>query len=76
MTDTFMLIADRRICLADHFSSLTEAQWATPSLCAGWRTREVLAHLVMPFEMSTPAFLWQLARKKGFTSTGVVCDLR
>jgi len=31
---------------ADMFAGLTEQQWRTPSLCAGWTVREVAAHLV------------------------------
>lgn len=35
--------------LADLLEGLTPAQWDTASLCAGWRVREVAAHLTMPF---------------------------
>jgi uncharacterized protein (TIGR03083 family) len=35
--------------LADLFADLTPEQWDLPSLCDGWRVREVLAHLTMPF---------------------------
>jgi uncharacterized protein (TIGR03083 family) len=35
--------------LADLFADLTPQQWDTPSLCAGWRVRDVLAHMTMPF---------------------------
>jgi uncharacterized protein (TIGR03083 family) len=33
--------------LADLLESLSDAQWDTPSLCAGWRVREVAAHLTL-----------------------------
>jgi uncharacterized protein (TIGR03083 family) len=36
---------------------LTEQQWRTASLCAGWTVRDVAAHLLMPFELGVPAFL-------------------
>lgn len=29
--------------------SLHRDQWAAPSLCAGWRVREVVAHMTMPY---------------------------
>jgi uncharacterized protein (TIGR03083 family) len=32
--------------LADRLSELEPAQWDAPSLCAGWRIRDVLAHVV------------------------------
>jgi uncharacterized protein (TIGR03083 family) len=35
--------------LATLFSGLSPEQWDTPSLCAGWRVREVVAHITMPF---------------------------
>ena len=35
--------------LASLFSDLSPEQWDTPSLCEGWRVREVVAHITMPF---------------------------
>ena len=35
--------------LAALFRDLSAEQWDTPSLCEGWRVREVVAHLTMPF---------------------------
>ncbi|WP_102141858.1 maleylpyruvate isomerase family mycothiol-dependent enzyme [Mycobacterium hubeiense] len=37
--------AERRALIAD-LERLDDAQWATPSLCDGWRVRDVVAHLV------------------------------
>lgn len=36
---------------------LSESQWAHPSLCPGWNVRDVVAHLMMPFELGVPALL-------------------
>lgn len=33
--------------LADLFERLTPAQWEQPSLCTGWRVRDVAAHLTL-----------------------------
>ena len=33
--------------LADLLDAVSDARWDTPSLCAGWRVREVIAHLTM-----------------------------
>jgi uncharacterized protein (TIGR03083 family) len=46
------LARDEREDLAGLLSGLTPEQWAHPSLCAGWRVREVAAHVVSFEEMS------------------------
>jgi uncharacterized protein (TIGR03083 family) len=61
----FPLIAAERRRLADLASTWSPEQWDTPALPDGWRVREVLAHLTMPFEVSTPALLVGLARHRG-----------
>ena len=38
-----------RARLVSLLADLTPEQWDTPSLCAGWRVREVVAHITMPF---------------------------
>ena len=63
--DLFARTAANRCLAADLFSSLTDGQWATPSLCAGWTVRDLAGHLLMPLEMSFGAFLLQLARERG-----------
>lgn len=35
--------------LATLFGDLSPEQWDIPSLCKGWRVREVVAHITMPF---------------------------
>jgi uncharacterized protein (TIGR03083 family) len=41
--------------------------WDAPTLCAGWRTREVVAHLTMPFRLSGGQFaLGMLAARGNF----------
>lgn len=39
--------------------------WDSPSLCAGWRVREVVAHLTMPGRYSSARFLRELVRSGG-----------
>ena len=36
-----------RTSLADLLDDLTEEEWAHPSLCTGWRVRDVAAHLTL-----------------------------
>jgi uncharacterized protein (TIGR03083 family) len=40
---------------------LSPEQWEAPSLCAGWRVREVAAHMSMPFRTRPLAFFAGLA---------------
>lgn len=44
-SETWSLIHGERAALAADLAHLTDAQWSTPSLCAGLTVREVLAHL-------------------------------
>jgi uncharacterized protein (TIGR03083 family) len=48
--------------LADLLDSSGDAQWDTPSLCAGWRVREVVAHMTMPARYPEDRFLAELRR--------------
>jgi uncharacterized protein (TIGR03083 family) len=46
--------------LADVLESLPDGAWDTPSLCAGWRVREVVAHVTMPARYDQAAFFAEL----------------
>lgn len=45
--DVWQTIDQERLSLADLLDGLTPEEWETPSLCAGWRVREVAAHLTL-----------------------------
>jgi uncharacterized protein (TIGR03083 family) len=55
--DLFTSIATERRALVHALRTVDDAAWDTPSLCAGWRARDVLAHLTMPFAVRTPQFV-------------------
>ncbi|MFH8336722.1 maleylpyruvate isomerase family mycothiol-dependent enzyme [Streptomyces sp. AM6-12] len=59
-----MIAAERRD-LATFFEELSPAQWDAPSLCAGWRVREVVAHMSMGFRYPTAKVLLELPRARG-----------
>jgi uncharacterized protein (TIGR03083 family) len=59
-----MIAAERRE-LAAMLDSLTPAQWDAPSLCGGWRVREVAAHLSLGFRSPLPAMLLHLLKAGG-----------
>jgi uncharacterized protein (TIGR03083 family) len=52
--DIFEEIADERRAVAEQLAALTPQQQATKSLCHAWSVHDVLAHLIMPLEVSTP----------------------
>ena len=45
--EVWRTIDQQRGDLADLFGTFTEADWETPSLCTGWRVRDVAAHLTL-----------------------------
>ena len=53
-------IAEEYLALADLLASSPVEVWDAPSLCEGWRTREVVAHVTMPARYSTPEFMAEL----------------
>ncbi|MEU3164767.1 maleylpyruvate isomerase family mycothiol-dependent enzyme [Streptosporangium sp. NPDC006930] len=58
-------IAAERRDLADVLTGLPERRWDEPTLCAGWRVREVVAHMTMPFYYSTARFMIGMLRARG-----------
>jgi uncharacterized protein (TIGR03083 family) len=62
MTDTELQphVAATYVALADVLDALPAARWDAPSLCDGWRVREVVAHLTMPARYSDDAFMAEL----------------
>jgi uncharacterized protein (TIGR03083 family) len=59
-----MITAERR-AFGDVLGSLAGSDWDAPSLCSGWRVREVVAHMTMPFRYPAPRFLAELVRSRG-----------
>ena len=51
--------------LADLLTGLPPVSWDQPSLCDGWRVREVAAHLTMPSRCSMPRLALELVRSRG-----------
>ncbi len=62
-------LADEYRALADLLESSTAAVWDAPSLCEGWRTREVVAHVTMPARYAGPEFMKELERAGGDFTT-------
>lgn len=45
--ESWRVIAGQRLALADLLEGLSAAEWERPSLCAGWRIRDVAAHIAL-----------------------------
>lgn len=59
------MIAAQRAELAEVLAGLPAPSWDEPTLCAGWRVREVVAHITMPFRFSGRRFALELAKSRG-----------
>ena len=59
------IIAAQRGELAEALTGLPASGWDEPTLCAGWRVREVVAHVTMPFRYRGPRFMFELAKSRG-----------
>ena len=59
------MIAAQRAELAEVLAGLPGPSWDEPTLCAGWRVREVVAHITMPFRYSRGRFALELAKSRG-----------
>jgi uncharacterized protein (TIGR03083 family) len=67
LTDTEYraMIAEERAEFAAVLADLPATQWDAPTLCDGWRVREVVAHMTMPFRMTAPRFALGMLRARG-----------
>jgi uncharacterized protein (TIGR03083 family) len=65
MDDIRDMIAAQRGELAQVLAGLPAASWDAPTLCDGWRVREVVAHITMPFRYSGRRFMLELAKSRG-----------
>jgi uncharacterized protein (TIGR03083 family) len=63
-TDTHLqpVVAAEFVSLADLLAAASDAQWDTPSLCEGWRVREVIAHMTMAARYTEAEFMAELHR--------------
>ena len=58
-------VVAERAELVDLLAALPADRWDAPTLCDGWRVREVVAHTTMPFRTSLARTLVKLARASG-----------
>lgn len=58
-------VATERRSLAEMLAQLSDAQWDHPTLCADWRVRDVVAHILLTSRARLGWLLWQLVRARG-----------
>ncbi|GAB3506655.1 maleylpyruvate isomerase family mycothiol-dependent enzyme [Amycolatopsis cihanbeyliensis] len=77
MTGIREIIAAERAELVEILAELSEQRWDTPTLCAGWRVREVVAHITMAYRYSGRRFLGEMLKSGGnFTKMSDRCARR
>ncbi|MFS8097307.1 maleylpyruvate isomerase family mycothiol-dependent enzyme [Lentzea alba] len=58
-------VAAERRDQAELLAELTEEQWNAPSLCEGWRVKEVIAHTTLPFRSSGGRVILEILKSAG-----------
>ncbi|MBX7455421.1 maleylpyruvate isomerase family mycothiol-dependent enzyme [Mycolicibacterium sp. 3033] len=56
---------EERRSFAELLAGLDDEQWNAPSLCAGWRVRDVAIHIVGYLDRSRAGFFLEMARHRG-----------
>ena len=67
MTDFRALHDAENTDFSEFLHSLDVGDWERPSLCAGWRVRDVVGHILYGQELKLWTLPWKLARF-GFSS--------
>jgi len=62
--DMWSAIADERRRLADDLETLSPAQWQMPTVCDLWDVKTTATHVVLPFVMSKPVFIFTALKNK------------
>lgn len=58
-------IAAERRALAAALAALPAERWDEPTLCEGWRVRELVAHMTTPYRYSARQIVFGLVRARG-----------
>ena len=70
--EMFRAISAQRVRLIDQLEGFTAEDWDTPSLCAGWKVRDVVGHLVpKPKHTKDASHMNDFHRSFGFVRVGL-----
>lgn len=64
------LVKDELGDFSQFLHSLDEDQWDGPTLCEGWRARDVVGHMCVGYQMKLTTFPVLLAKNKGNVARG------
>jgi uncharacterized protein (TIGR03083 family) len=64
--ELYAAITAQRYRLADALDGLSDDEWNAASLCAGWRVRDVVGHLLSILEIPLGRFLLNVVKARGF----------
>jgi uncharacterized protein (TIGR03083 family) len=73
--EVWQAIDEQRSSLADLLDDLSPAEWETPSLCDGWRVRDVAAHLTLAHTGVLQGLVW-FARARGNFNRAILTSAR
>jgi uncharacterized protein (TIGR03083 family) len=65
------MIAAERLALADLLEGLSDDQWETPSLCAGWTVHDAAAHITLQV-LRSPSVMAKSFVASGFRIPGTI----
>ena len=64
--ESWQVVVEQRLAIAELLAGLSEAEWEQPSLCAGWRVRDVAAHVTLiPIPPTPGSLLVDFAKARG-----------
>ena len=64
--ESWQVVVEQRLAIAELLAGLSEADWEQPSLCAGWRVRDVAAHVTLiPIAPSPGSLLVDFVKARG-----------
>ena len=64
--ESWRIVESQRYAIADIMETLDPTRWALPSLCAEWRVRDVVAHLVLGSQrLRAPVIFQGAVRARG-----------
>jgi uncharacterized protein (TIGR03083 family) len=66
--ELFSAITAQRYRLADVLDGLSDDEWNAASLCAGWRVRDVVGHLLSILEIPIGRFLFNVVKARNFNT--------
>jgi uncharacterized protein (TIGR03083 family) len=75
-TDVWSDVHHERHCLLLLLQTLTESEWNEPSLCADWRVRDVVGHMVSETTMTLPKVVKGMVKSRFRINRFLAADAR